>query len=411
MLRVRIAATLIAALALLAAGCGDDTAEVSTLDTPATDGADADGSSGDPDEPAPDSDALETPDPGSADASDSHAADSDGAAATAPAESGDGASAESSAAAAPADAEALVAAAVAQLAGSTVSGEAAIALAPGFNVTTSFASDAEGDLVAVMSSPFGLDENFPAGAEAEVRFVGGTTYVQPLVPADTLAELGLDEAWYEIRPDPGIDPLADIAASTTGLLCVFPQMGDADAPAAECDLLGETASFLEAAGSAEIVGAEDVRGAETTRVRLLVSLLDLAGEMLGTGASGSDGEAGAFYDDSEMFDDVAGAMFGFLDVDFEVYAWIDADNRVRRLSLDIADIFGGASESEDVPSTVITVDFVDYDTGIEVEAPPPEVIVDDPSVLRGDDDFAYESEYQGDYDDDYDDDDYDDDDY
>ena len=404
MLRVRIAATLIAALTLLAAGCGDDTAEVSTLDTPATDGADADGSSGDPDETVSDSDALETPDPGSADASGSHAADADGAAATAPDESDDGASAESGAAAAPADAEALVAAAVAQLAGSTVSGEAAIAMAPGLNVTTSFASDAEGDLATVMSSPFGLvDENVPADAEAEARFVGGTLYVRPLVSADKLAELGLDEAWYEIRPDQVIDPLADIAASPTGLLCVFPQMADPAAVATECDLLGETASFLEAAGSAEIVGAEDVRGAETTRVRLLVSLLDLAGDMLGTDASGSDGEAGAFYDDSDMFDDVAGAMFGFLDVDFEVYAWIDADNRVRRLSLDIADIFGGASESEDVPSTVVTVDFVDYDTGIEVEAPPPEVIVDDPSVLQGDDGFAYESEYQGDYDD-YDDD-------
>ena len=379
MLRIRFVGTLVLAVALLAAACGDDDVvsdsqvpqvEVeapSTTQAPAEESLDA----SDPAEP----DLAEPVESEDAAASDSEAPD-------------DGAPAVDSPDAATVDAETLLASATTQLVGRSVRGEATIELAPGFGLTTSFESDAEGDVAAVVELPPGLDPEFPAGASAEMRYVGGVAYVRPPVPAETLAGLGLDEAWYVAEPAATGDPMAQ-AMGSAGVMCIFPQMGSE--PVADCDPLGEVSVFLEAASQAEIVGREDVRGVEATRVRFGVSLLDLAGEDLGMapddGEAGSS-EAGAFDDTaSDPFAEGVEQILGFLDAEFEVEVWIDDDSLIRRLSFDLASLFAGIAGPEaaaEMPSSLITLEFYDFDADISVDAPPADAIVD-ASVILGDD--------------------------
>ena len=393
MLRFRMVGTLVVAVALLAAACGEEAPEVSTDGgTPVQEeGSAPDASSGDT-EPssgesvAPvDDDASEDPRSGD---EDSAAAGSDG--------PDDAVSSED---AAPVDAQALLASATTELDGRSVRGEATIELEPGFKLSTNFESDTDGDLAAIVEIPPGLDPEFPGGADAEVRYVGGVAYVRPPLPPETLAELGVDEAWYAAEPAAGGDPMSDAMGSAGGVICVFPQMSDA--PSSDCDLLGETGALLEAASEAEIVGREDVRGVEATRVRFLVSLLDLAGEALGMEPEEDDGETseGGAFDDtaSDPFAEGLDQIFGFLDADLEFEVWIDDENLIRRLAFDLASMFAGlagADAAVEMPSSLITLEFYDFDADISVEAPPPEAIIDDPDLLVGGDDYATSEEYE-----------------
>ena len=139
-------------------------------------------------------------------------------------ESGDGTStSEDGEPAVPVDAEALLASATTTLDGRSVRGEATFDLAPGFGLSTSFESDADGDLAAIVELPPGVDPAFPAGADAEVRYVGGVIYARPPVTAETLAELGLDEAWHVAEPLSYGDPMGDAVGSAGGVMCIFPQ--------------------------------------------------------------------------------------------------------------------------------------------------------------------------------------------
>ncbi len=394
MLRTRLAMTLLAALALAGAACG---------------GGDAD-TAGDQ---QPEVEATVTTQAGSDDASedvsDAVAVEDDVEAAAADAL--DDGSSDDGPDAPPVDAEALLASATTTLDGRSVRGEANVELAPGFGFSTSFESDADGDLAVSLELPPGMDPEFPGGADAEMRYVGGVVYVRPAVTAETLAELGVDEAWYVAEPVPGADPMSDAMGSAGGVMCAFPQM--LDAPPRDCDLLGETGAFLEAANEPEIVGREDVRGVEATRVRFQVSLLDLMGEALGMEPDdGETSEAGAFDDTaSDPFAEGLDQIFGFLDAGFEVEVWIDDESLIRRLTFDLASMFAGLAGEDagtEMPSSLMTLEFYDFDADISVDAPPPEAIVDE-DLLVGDDDYATSEEYEpyDDYDDEYDD--YDDD--
>ena len=394
MLRIRVSGTLVLAVALLAGACGDEATEVSTSAEPAVQeeasapddsSADAEPSSGQ--SAAPDQeDAADVP--GSGD-EDSAAASSDG--------TDDAASTGDGEDAAPVDVEALLASVTTQLDGRSVRGEATIELAPGFKLSTSFESDADGDLVATVEIPPGLDPEFPSGAEAEVRYVGGTTYVRPPLSAEALADLGVDEAWFVPEPVAGGDPMGDAMGSVGGVTCIFPQA--IEEPFTACDPLGDTGAFLEAASKAEIIGREDVRGVEATRVRFLVSLRDLAGEALGAVLGEDDAEAseGGAFDDSasDPFAEGLEQIFGFLDADLEVEVWIDDENLIRRQAFDLASLFAGlAGPDAEMPSSLITVEFYDFDADISVDAPPPETIIDDPDLLVGGDDFGSSEEYE-----------------
>ena len=399
MLRLRVTGILVAAVALLAAACGEEAPEVSTDGQPAVqEEVSAPDASSDDAEPS----SSESAAPVEEDASEDPSSGDEDSAATGSDGPDDAVSSED---AAPVDAQALLSAATTELDGRSVRGEATIELAPGFKLSTNFESDADGNLAAIVEIPPGLDPEFPGGADAEVRYVGGVAYVRPPVPAETLAELGVDEAWYAAEPVAGGDPMNDAMGSAGGVMCVFPQT--LDAPSSDCDLLGETGTFLEAGGEAEIIGREDVRGVEATKVRILVSLLDLAGEALGMEPDEDDGEAseGGVFDDtaSDPFAEGLDQIFGFLDADLEVEVWIDDESLIRRLSFDLASLFAGLAGADadvEVPSSLITLEFYDFDADISVEAPPPEVIIDDPDLLIGGDDYAtseeYEPEYNGD---------------
>ena len=404
MLRIRLAMTLLAALALVGAACG---------------GGDVDTTS----DQQPEAEATVTTQAGSDDApeevSDAAAVEDDVEAAAADA-MGDAGSSDDGPDAPPVDAEALLASATTVLDGRSVRGEARMELAPGFAaLSSSFESDADGDLAVAVEVPPGFDPEFPGGADGEVRYVGDVIYVRPAVGDETLAELGVEEPWFVAGSVEGVDPMGDLMLqSAGGVLCVFPQ--SLMAPLGECDPLGDAGALLEAAGQAEIVGREEVRGAEATRVRFQVSLLDLSGEALFSadegGVAAADASDGGFSDDSAedpdgaFFDDGTEdpfaegleQFFGFLDASFEVEVWLDDESLIRRLSFDLASLFAGlVGPDDDVegPSSLITVEFYDFDADISVEAPPPEAIVDE-DLLIGGDDYATTEEYEP-YDDDY----------
>ena len=374
MWRIRVVGALVLAVALLATACGD-TYTTGGDDEPATTVAEA--------EPAPTTSAApeEPPDTTTAEAS----PEADDSAEAAAGDPDDVVSGEDSDDIAPADAAALLASATTTLGGRSVRGEATLEFAPGFGFSTSFESDAEGDLAATVEIPPGLDPEFPAGADAGMRYVDGVAYVRPPVDAETLAELGVDEAWYVVEPAAVGDPMAQ-AMGSAGVMCIFPQA--MDEAFEDCDPLGETGTFLEAGREAEVVGREDVRGVEATRVRFLVSLMDLAGDALGIGPDEDDAgsEEGAFDDTaSDPFAEGVEQIFGFLDADFEVEVWIDDDSLIRRLQFDLASLFAGMAGGEvEMPSNLISLEFYDFDADISVDAPPPEAIFDESLIPDGD---------------------------
>ena len=385
MLRMRTIGSLVLAVSLLAAACGGDDAAVGDsqveAEAPSTTQASAEelSEAGDPAEP-------DVAEPVEEDASGSDPEGSDDAAPT-----------EDVGAAAPADAEALLAAALTSLDRRSLRGEVTLELAPGLALSAAIESDAEGDLAATTELPPGMDPEFPGGAEVETRYVGGMVYVRPPVPAGTLAELGLDEAWYVDELAVADDAMAQAMGSAGGMCIVPLATGEA---VGDCDPLGETGVFLEAARGAEIVGRENVRGAEATRVRFLVSLMDLAGEALGMAPDDDDAETGAFDDTaSDPFAEGIEQIFGLLDAEFEVEVWIDDESLIRRLSFDLASMFAGIAEPEaavEMPSSLFALEFYDFDADISVEAPPPESIVD-VDLLVGGDDYATSEEFEPSY--------------
>ena len=387
MSRMRMAAVS-AVVALLAAACGDDGGEAVTPDEP-QDVAEAAGTT----QPDPE-DVSDGGDPAEEDIVRPSDADDDPADASG---SEDGTStSEDGGDAVPMDAEALLASAVTALDGRSVRGEASFDIGPGFSLSTGFESDVEGDLAVVAQLPPGVDPDFPFGAEAEFRYVGGMIYARPPTPAETLAELGLDEAWFVAEPVGPGDPMNDAMASAGGLMCIFPQ--STEAFFGECDPVGDTGTFLEMAQDPEIAGREDARGTEVTRVLFRVSLLDLAGDAFGQAPGTDDSESpdGAFFDDSssDPFAEGMEEFFALLDTGFEVEVWIDDDNLIRRLTFDLASMFADlAGPDEPIPSTRLTLEFFDFDADISVDAPPPEAIVDE-DLLTGGDDYATSEEYE-----------------
>ena len=391
MMRMRMVGTLLAVV-LLAAACGEDAVIVGDLQ----DGAEAPGTTAARPDESPEASGPAEPDAAEPDDEpDAAGSGSEGADDAAP--TGDGADdavpTGDGAGTAPVDAETLLASAIAQFADPAVRGVSTVELAPGFEVSMAFESDAEGDLAATFELPPGMDPEFTGGSTIEVRYVGGVAYVRPPVPPEVLAELGVDEAWYVDEQLMAVDPMGQDMGLAGGIMCL-PQSFE------DCDPMGDTSALLEAASGAEIVGREDVGGVTTTRVRFLVSLLDLAGEALGT----EPGEGGAFDDTaSDPFAEGLDQIFSFLDADFEVEVWINDESRIRRLSLDMSAIFASLVDpnaAAEMPSSLVTVEYHDFDADISVEAPPPGLIFD-VGLILGDDALAFE-ELDDDYDETYD---------
>ncbi len=365
----------LAAAAMLAVACGDDGGDATAPDQPHDQAETPTTTAGGPDDSS-EADGTEASDTVTSTTAAAESDDPDDAAAV--------------------DAETLLASATTALDGRSVRGEATLEVAPGIEFSTSFESDADGDLAASVELPPGMDPEFPGGADTEMRYVGGAVYVRPAATAQTLAELGVDEAWYAAEPAVADDLVAEISGSAGGVMCIFPQM--VDQPFENCDPLGETGMFLQAGSEADIVGREDVRGVETTRVRFLVSLLDLAGEALGIEPdNGETSEAGAFDDTaSDPFAEGLDQIFGLLDAGFEVEAWIDDESLIRRLVFDLASLFAGIvgpEASAELPSSPVTIEFYDFNADIRVDPPPPETVVDASQILV-DGDYATSEEYE-----------------
>ncbi|MCY3643004.1 MAG: peptidylprolyl isomerase [Acidimicrobiaceae bacterium] len=380
--RFRLVGMVVAVLALLASACGGDTGVASApsaeAGTPVTTEAAADG-------PSEADDALASTTVAAAVAEDSDGPDA-------------AATIDAAAAVDDDDAAMLLASAraAAVLGGRSVRGEATIELAPGFEISTSFESDADGDLAVLAVLPPGVDPDFPGGADAEIRYVGGVAYLRPPVTAGELAGLDVDEAWFVAEPASAGDPMVQ-AAGSAGVVCVFLQTLE-EVPA-ECDPLGDAGAFLEAASEPHIVGRDDIGGVETTRVRFTVSLLDLAAEALDVVPDGGEAETsdGGVFDDSvsDPFAEGFEQFFGFLDAEFEVEVWIDDDSLIRRLAFDLASMLAsmaGGGEAAQMPSSVLTLEFYDFDADISVDAPPPDAIFDE-DLLISSDDYATSEEY------------------
>ena len=383
MSRFRLVGMVVAVLALLASACGGDTGVASApsaeAGTPVTTEAAADG-------PSEADDALASTTVAAAVAEDSEGPDA-------------AATIDAAAAAVDDDDAAMLLAsarAAAVLGGRSVRGEATIELAPSFEISTSFESDADGDLAVLAVLPPGVDPDFPGGADAEIRYVGGVAYLRPPVTAGELAGLDVDEAWFVAEPALAGDPMVQ-AAGSAGVVCVFLQTLE-EVPE-ECDPLGDAGAFLEAASEPHIVGRDDIGGVETTRVRFTVSLLDLAAEALDVVPDGGEAETsdGGVFDDSvsDPFAEGFEQFFGFLDAEFEVEVWIDDDSLIRRLAFDLASMLAsmaGGGEAAQMPSSVLTLEFYDFDADISVDAPPPDAIFDE-DLLISSDDYATSEEY------------------
>ena len=122
--------------------------------------------------------------------------------------------------------------------------------------------------------------------------------------------------------------------------------------------------------SVEKVGEEQVRGAPTTRYEVVI---DLEKEAEGLGAG-----AGEEYD--EMVEGLGTSKL-------PVEVWIDGQNRVRRYALDVSvpmpenAASPGASEEDDEVSTRMVIEYHDFGTPVDVQAPPRDQTMDGSKLL------------------------------
>ena len=274
-------------------------------------------------------------------------------------------------------AEALLASVATGLAGRSVRGEATVEApvdtGPTGVLTTRFELDAEGDLATTLEIPPGVEPDLPQGGETQFRYVGGEQYL--MVPEPIATSMGLDAGggpvWLIVKTS-AIDGAP--TQGELGVLCVFPQLEEAPTP--ECDPVAGASNLAAVAEGAAVVGREEVRGVETTRVSFAVPLLKMLGEALGDIPD----------DTAEMVEAEAFAgMFEELLSGLEITAefWIDDNSLIRRMSLDLSAMmmeFPG-TESDDLPSFSLTLEFYDFDADISVEAPPPELVVGDTGLL------------------------------
>ena len=241
-----------------------------------------------------------------------------------------------------------------------IEGEAAVEL------SSTFESDADGDLLVRIDFEPGVDSQFPDGGSAEIRYAGREAYVRMTGAADAPAagQASVDSdgrsVWFVAASESSGDPrwLEGIAA----LLCVLPQ-SNPDV-SWDCDPLASVAALLATASGASIAGSDTIREVPTTKVAFRApltavypaSFVDNLEETLET-----RGDALA----SEDFERLSELLRGIA-----AEAWIDGSGLVRRLVLDFS------------PAQLI-VEFYDFDADIAVDAPPPEQVAGELPLFDG----------------------------
>ena len=263
------------------------------------------------------------------------------------------------------DAAALLTAAGREATGRSVRGEFKLQIGPADSgmalETTTFETDADGNTGLIVSFP-------DPSSSSELRYVGGTLYVR--LPQELLSSYGVDPAsgatWLTVDEE---------TSGQMGFTCVSPlsSMGPGTA-SADCDPMGDTAALLpEFADHATIVGRAVVRGVDTSVVRLAVSIGDLL-----AGVAGSMPDAA---DESGEVDALAEA-FSFISGDIHIDVWIDDDNRIHRLAVDVASLMAGMAgaageDPDEIPQLMVVIDYYDHDADFTIEAPPAEEILGD----------------------------------
>ena len=269
------------------------------------------------------------------------------------------------------DAAALLTAAGREATGRSVRGEFKLQIGPvdsGMALeTTTFETDADGNTGLIVSFP-------DPSSSSELRYVDGTLYVR--LPQELLSSYGVDPAsgatWLTVDEE---------TSGQMGLTCVSPlsSMGPGTA-SANCDPMGDAAALLpEFADHATIVGRAVVRGVDTSVVRLAVSIGDL---LAGVAGSMPDAE-----DESGEVDALAEA-FSFISGDIHIDVWIDDDNRIHRLAVDVASLMAGMAgatgeDADEIPPLMVVIDYHDHDADFTIEAPPAEEITGRLRRLRG----------------------------
>ena len=262
----------------------------------------------------------------------------------------------------PADAVALVAEGSSVLAGRAVRGVAMIAIPEiegevPVELSSTFESDAGGDLSVRIEFEPGVDPQFPDGGVAEIRYAGREAYVRMTgaagAPAAVQASVDADgrSAWFVAASESSGDPRW--SQGIAALLCVLPYLNPD--VSWDCDPLSSVAALLATASGATAAGRDTIRDVPTTKVEFSVPLTEFypapfVDDLEETLATRGDALA------SEDFEQLAEFLRGIAGE-----AWIDGSGLVRRLVLDL------------LPVQLI-VEFYDFDADIAVDAPPPEQV-------------------------------------
>ena len=220
-------------------------------------------------------------------------------------------------------------------------------------------------------------------------------YVDGLVYIDFPAAFGLEVT--EDRPWLVGDGQAGVLGNVVVTLCPTPLASLGALPVTrlksgrtDCNPVSDSMILNEWATEAEIVGHQEVRGADTTRVRYVVLLGGLVTDSFqaAQGRTLSDLPDAADYDDdwaTPELDESGEPLWDPLGIGLgatEVNVWIDGDQLVRRVVLDLSWMFGTDGdipgfEDAEGPLLQSIVEFYDFDADITVEAPPPESVAGD----------------------------------
>ena len=274
----------------------------------------------------------------------------------------------------PADAVALLAEGSSVLAGRAARGVATIAIPEiagevPVELSSTFETDADGDLSVRIDFEPGVDTQFPDGGVAEIRYAGREAYVRMTgaagAPAAVQASVDADgrSAWFVAASESSGDQRW--SEGIAALLCVLPQLNPDVSWG--CDPLSSVAALLATASGAKVAGGDTIREVPTTRVEFRVpltafypaSFVDELEETLETRGDALANE------DLEQLEQLSEFLRGIV-----AEAWIDGSGLVRRLVLDL------------LPVQLI-VEFYDFDADIAVDAPPPEQVAGELPLFGG----------------------------
>lgn len=270
-----------------------------------------------------------------------------------------------------AEASQLLAAAGSRLSGRSIRGDATFAfdeLGRAGTLTSSFESDSEGQVSAVVVLKPGTSAALPDGGEVEVRYLESGAYVRLAAPVE--GDRG--GTWYTMAPQWRLiwpaGQFFGLEGPVGGLTCLFfPHF--MSQVTEDCNPLADAAAVVKLASGANTQVDETPRAEEVTRVAFVLSMEDLFPPV-----------ARILSDlrEERPLDDGWSGFLDWLESDVEAEAWIDTTGNLQRLELDLSLLLGEVSlEPGNTLEMTLTIDFYDFDAAdIVVEAP--STVVDAP---------------------------------